>query len=687
MDYLKLLNERQKEAVIHNGPPLLILAGAGSGKTRVITTKIAFLIDEFGVEPQSILAVTFTNKAAAEMRERAAALTQEAASAEIKTFHSFGARFLRRYGNYIGVPPQFNIIDDNDAVALIHKLFPEYKAAVCRAFYHEIQRAKDTALTLEDDLSVIGFDEEHRMVYEAYEKRMEEICCVDFGDLILKPLFGLRNNDALRRRIHDRYKVILVDEYQDSNTAQFRLLEQLKGEDTYLCVVGDEDQSIYAFRGAEVENILTFSDCFAHTETIRLEQNYRSTGRILQVADSVISHNRQRLGKRLWTANAEEGVCELHSFEDGRAEAEFCAEILSDGNWENSAVLYRTNAQAAIFEQVFRQKRIVYTTLGTLGFFERKEIKDILAFLRLLLNPNDFPAFQRIVNRPSRGFGVKKMDAVLQASAAYGGDLLKTLSLTAAQEKKGESLRRFCKLFDRFEEEENFKIADAVAYFLSESGLTDVYAKEDGISGAVSDREENIKALQDLSSRYGDGKEGLRVFLDSLALDTSAGGHEQVKNGVRLATIHNTKGLEFDRVFVTGLEENLLPSSRTDNIEEERRLFYVAVTRAKKALYITSAANRFRYGRMETCVPSRFLEELDRDAVTVFEDEESSSSIYPTGSVVEHEKYGWGQVIRVVNNGPHTVVHVLFRDGVMRQIMPKYSPLKVVGKNEYEYDY
>lgn len=685
MDYLKLLNDRQREAVIHNGPPLLILAGAGSGKTRVITSKIAFLIDEFGVDPKSILAVTFTNKAAAEMRERASAMTPEAGEAEIKTFHSFGARFLRRYGGLFGVAPEFNILDDDDAVALIHKLFPEYKTAACRMFYNEIQRAKDAALTPADDLSVVGFDDEYRTVYEAYEKRMSEINCVDFGDLILKPLYGLRDNAALRRRIHDRYKVILVDEYQDSNTAQFRLLEQLKGEDTYLCVVGDEDQSIYAFRGAEVGNILNFPDHFPHTETIRLEQNYRSTGRILRVADSVIANNRQRLGKNLWTANPEEGVCELRYLEDDRGEAEFCAGILADGNWEGSAVLYRTNAQAAVFEQVFRQKRIPYTTLGTLGFFERKEIRDILAFLRLLLNPNDYPAFQRIVNRPARGVGEKKTETILEVSLRYGGHLLKACETVAGQDAKGEPLRRFCALFDRFSEEEDFEIGDAILYFLKESGLPEVYEKEERGSGSAADREENIKALRDLAFRYGRGREGLRLFLDSLALDMT-GGREQNRGGVCLATIHNTKGLEFDRVFVTGVEETLLPSRRTEDIEEERRLFYVAVTRARRALYITAAASRFRYGHVEPSSPSRFLEEIDRDAVTVFNETDGDSSAYPVGAVVEHEKYGYGRVLRSVNTGSQIVVHVLFGDGITRQILPKYSPLEVISKKGYEYD-
>lgn len=686
MDYLKLLNDRQKEAVIHNGPPLLILAGAGSGKTRVITSKIAFLIDEFGVDPQSILAVTFTNKAAAEMRERAAAMTPEADRVEIRTFHSFGARFLRRYGGMFGIAPEFNIIDDDDAVALIHKLFPEYKTAACRMFYNEIQRAKDAALTAGDDLSALGFDDEYRSVYGAYEKRMTEINCVDFGDLILKPLCGLRDNATLRHRLHNRCKVILVDEYQDSNTAQFCLLEQLKGEETYLCVVGDEDQSIYAFRGAEVGNILNFPEHFPHTETIRLEQNYRSTGRILRVADSVISHNRQRLGKTLWTANTEEGVCELRYLENEREEAEFCADILSDGNWEGSAVLYRTNAQAAVFEQVFRQKRIPYTTLGTLGFFERKEIKDILAFLRLLLNPNDYPAFQRIVNRPARGVGEKKMETILDVSLRCGGHLLKAAAAVAGQEAKGEPLRRFCALFDRFSEDEDYGIDDAILYFLKESGLPEVYGKEDRGSGSAVDREENIKALQDLASRYGRGREGLRLFLDSLALDMT-GGNEQSRSGVSLATIHNTKGLEFDRVFVTGVEENLLPSQRTEDIEEERRLFYVAVTRARRALYITTAANRFRYGHNETSSPSRFLEEIDRDAVTVFGSGGGETSLYPTGAVVDHEKYGTGCVVKSVNTGSQVVVHVLFRDGIIRQILPKYSPLEVISKKGYEYDY
>ena len=684
MDCLTGLNDRQREAVVHNGTPLLILAGAGSGKTRVITTKIAFLIEEMGADPRSILAVTFTNKAAGEMKQRAVALSPAAAYAEICTFHSFGARFLRRYGESAGLRQDFNIIDDGDAVTLLSRLFPEYKKDECRAVYNAVQRAKDAALEPTDDLTLICDEPRFPDLYEAYQNRLKEINCADFGDLILRPLHALRQSEILRKKIQNRYKIILVDEYQDSNTAQFRLLQAMKGDDTYLCVVGDEDQSIYAFRGAEVGNILTFADCFPGTETIRLEQNYRSAGRILKAADSVISHNKQRLGKTLWTASSEEGICELRYFDDERAEAEFCVEILSDGKWEGSAVLYRTNAQASVFEQLFRQKGIPYTTLGTPGFFERKEIKDALAFLRLLLNPSDVTAFERIVNRPARGVGEKKMQKIVQESVRFGNDLIQTAASAAETDAKGGALMHFCGLFGQVLSNEDFSIGETITFFFKESGLFELYAKEDG---GFSDREENIKALIDLSARYGRGRDGLRLFLDSLALDTSFDTKEK-RSGVNLATIHNTKGLEFDRVFITGVEDGILPSTRTENIEEERRLFYVAVTRARHALYITSAASRFRFGRSERQMPSPFLAELDKEAVDVFgrkTDEEGT--VYPAGAVVEHEKYGQGRVLRSVRVGSQTVVHIMFADGIVRQILPKYTRLELIAKNGYEYDW
>lgn len=684
MDCLTGLNDRQREAVVHNGTPLLILAGAGSGKTRVITTKIAFLIEEMGADPRSILAVTFTNKAAGEMKQRAVALSPAAAYAEICTFHSFGARFLRRYGESAGLRQDFNIIDDGDAVTLLSRLFPEYKKDECRAVYNAVQRAKDAALEPTDDLTLICDEPRFPDLYEAYQNRLKEINCADFGDLILRPLHALRQSEILRKKIQNRYKIILVDEYQDSNTAQFCLLQAMKGDDTYLCVVGDEDQSIYAFRGAEVGNILTFADCFPGTETIRLEQNYRSAGRILKAADSVISHNKQRLGKTLWTASSEEGICELRYFDDERAEAEFCVEILSDGKWEGSAVLYRTNAQASVFEQLFRQKGIPYTTLGTPGFFERKEVKDALAFLRLLLNPSDFAAFERIVNRPARGVGEKKMQKIVRESGRFGNDLIQAAASVAETDAKGGALAHFCALFGRALSDEDFTIGEAITFLFKESGLSDLYAKEDG---GFSDREENIRALIDLSARYGKGREGLRFFLDSLALDTSFDTEEK-RPGVNLATIHNTKGLEFDRVFITGVEDGILPSTRTENIEEERRLFYVAVTRARHALYITSAANRFRFGRSERQMPSPFLSELDKEAVDVFgrkTDEEGT--VYPAGAVVEHEKYGQGRVLRSVCVGSQTVVHIMFADGIVRQILPKYTRLELIAKSGYEYDW
>lgn len=685
MDYLEQLNETQREAVIHNGPPLLILAGAGSGKTRVITTKIAFLIDQFNYNPQSILAVTFTNKAAREMRERAVSLSPLAASTPLCTFHSFGASFLRRYSDMIGLDREFNILDDNEAVLLLRKLFPEQQASVCRELYRTIQQVKDNVLTQQEEIEQLSTIPDFYLYYQAYQQRMKEISCVDFGDLIIKPLQALEENEALRKKIHRKYKAILVDEYQDTNIAQYQLLQVLKGEDSYLCAVGDEDQSIYAFRGAEVQNILTFKESFPQAEVIRLEQNYRSTGRILQTANSVISYNRERLGKNLWTANVEEGICQLHYLDDDRQEAEFCAKILEDGDWEQSAILYRTNAQAAIFEQVLRQRHISYTTLGTMGFFEHVEIKDVLAFLRLLLNPKDFPAFQRIVNRPPRGVGERRLDKIVEISKSCHDNLLEAARVFCEREGKNSALMDFLDFFDETLADSYFKIGDVIDQIYKRFELKEFYEKADKASGSSVDREDNLKALKGLSVSCDLGREGLRAFLDSLALDSSQG-EEKESVGVKLATIHNTKGLEFDRVFVVGVEDGILPSIRTENIEEERRLFYVAVTRARKALYLTTVKKRFRFGRLEYQAPSPFLSELDQEAVTLFKDVDEEQTEFPIGAIVFHERYGKGQVLNCIGSGSQQMIQIYFEDGIQRKILPRFSPIEVIDREGYMYD-
>src|SRR6056297_1786789 len=430
-DYLQVLNREQKQAVLHQGRALLILAGAGSGKTRVITTKIAYLIDQLGVDPHSILAVTFTNKAADEMHARVLTMVPEARGVMIRTFHSFGAWLLRRNAHLLGMNSNFSIYDDEDALTLLHSLYNSYKRRELTTYNRMISRAKDYALGPEDDLSRISTDPRFQEMYERYEARLREIGNADSGDLILRPVELLRSEPEVLRRMHSRFRVILVDEYQDSTVAQYELLKLLYGPESSLCVVGDDDQSIYRFRGAEVRNIISFPDEFEETTIIKLEQNYRSTERILSIASHVVNHNRQRLGKTLWTSQGKGGKAKVAFLRNHDEEAEYCARLLEDGNMAGTAILYRTNAQSRSLETCFVKKGIPYKIVGSLRFYDREEVKDALALLSFFVNHNDEVAFRRIVNKPARGIGAKTVLSLVEEALNEDGDLIAAMQRMA----------------------------------------------------------------------------------------------------------------------------------------------------------------------------------------------------------------------------------------------------------------
>jgi len=429
--YLEPLNNEQRRAVLHTGKPLLILAGAGSGKTRVITTKIAWLIREQGMDPRSILAVTFTNKAAREMAERAILIEPRAADAILRTFHSFGAWFLRRNGSFAGLDSSFVIYDDDDVVSLLSGIMENAPKPEVKQCAHNISRAKDYFLSPDDPLLAnIDSRKKFRSIYASYEERMAQIGNVDFGDLIRKPVDILRSQPEVARRFRDRFKVIMVDEYQDANVAQFHLLKELCGPQTYVCVVGDDDQSIYRFRGAEVKNILEFPDRFSGADIIRLEQNYRSTNPILKAASSVVDCNRGRLGKTLRAEKGDGPLPVLTYLPDQDEEANFCADKIESSvkkketAWSDWAILYRTNAQSLGFETLFLRRGIPYRVVGSLKFYEREEIKDALALLSFLVNPRDEVNFRRVVNKPTRGVGPVTVDKIVEAAESCGGNLI-----------------------------------------------------------------------------------------------------------------------------------------------------------------------------------------------------------------------------------------------------------------------
>ncbi len=684
LSWLEALNGEQKKAVQHAHEPLLILAGAGSGKTRVVTTRIAYLVQELGFQPHSILAVTFTNKAAAEMRERVAQLVPEAQGVMIRTFHSFGAWLLRRNGASVGLKSSFTIYDDEDVKGLLKTLFGNLPRNELKRIASNISRAKDECLMPTDELGHISADPDFPGYYEQYETRLRQIGNADFGDLISLTKRLLEENAEVRQRIQQRFRVILVDEYQDSNKAQFQLLQQLVSPDTWLCVVGDDDQSIYRFRGAEVENILGFQDQFPGTKVIKLEENYRSTGHILAVASEVVSHNQGRLGKSLWTRKDEGKKPRLVYLRDQDEEARFCVQMISDGHYGNTAILYRTNAQSRIFEKIFRSENIPYRLVGTVSFYSREEVKDSLAYLGFLSNPADEIAFRRIINKPVRGIGAVSVKKILtrDGTSLVSGDIMPSLALAPGfiRGKARKGIEEFNRIINELKESlpQQENLGAFLKNLIIDTGLLDHYKEQDRIENTQ--RVGNLEELVSAASEYPATPEGLAEFLELIELDQASLEEEETDlNRVTLITMHNTKGLEFDRVFITGLEEGLFPRGSLyddeEEIEEERRLFYVSITRARKELYLTSCRRRMLYGRTEEALPSRFLEELPRDHIEVEGAEKAApvQSDYPPGTRIYHEDYGVGEVISNVENSGHLVIMVRFETGQSMTFLPEFS--------------
>ena len=644
--YLSVLNEQQLAAVTHEGKSLLILAGAGSGKTRVITTKIAYLISQKNVNPYSILSVTFTKKAANEMRERAVAIETRAENAQIRTFHSFGAWFLRKYAEEAGVVPSFTVYDDDDMAILVRKAVPSLSKKEAQAAAREISLAKDYCLLPDDDLGFIGSQFDLNQIYADYEKRLRSTGNVDFGDLILLPVRIMNEFEHVAQEVHNRFKVIMVDEYQDSNIAQYRMLQTLSGindgNDSYVCVVGDDDQSIYHFRGAEVQNILSFPEKFPGTDIIRLEQNYRSTAKILDAASLVVSKNSGRLGKNLIAARGDGKQPVLAFVGDQNQEASFCSSLIekaveAGGKYSDWAILYRTNAQSLGFEKDFLHKRIPYVVVGSLKFYEREEIKDTLAYLALCANSKDEIAFRRIVNKPVRGIGDKTQDKIHEYAVQNNLTMIESLEklLPELSKKAREGAEAFLKLYEKFtgffgggeqvggpngaeslsanasSVASGKKLSDFIKLVVMDSGLYDYHKAGDEIEGTQ--RTYNLQELENSAVSYSCSMDGLIAFLDAINLDRSLElqNEEKANDAVTLITLHNTKGLEYNRVIITGLEEGVFPrgDKAGADLEEERRLFYVGITRARNELYVTSAAQRVMYGALQFMRPSPFLNE------------------------------------------------------------------------------
>ncbi len=698
--YLEVLNPEQKKAVVHEGSPLLILAGAGSGKTRVITTKIAYLIAEKYIDPYSILAVTFTKKAANEMKERAVALEPRAEYAQIRTFHSWGAYFLRKYATDAGVDKNFTVYDDDDMVTLVTKAVPSLSKQQASLAAHKISLAKDYCYTPEsEDLYKISEDPSFRDIYDAYEKRLRETGNVDFGDLILLPYLILKNNDFVRHEQHRRYRVIMVDEYQDSNVAQFKLLHALSGVDedsgSYVCVVGDDDQSIYKFRGADIHNILNFQNEFPDTTLVRLETNYRSSAEILACADSVVKNNEGRLGKTLVSARGKGKIPTLVFLPTQDDETQFCAEIIGQAHekgtpYSDWAILYRTNAQSLGFESEFLHRKIPYTIVGSLKFYEREEVKDILAWISLIANPRDEIAFRRIVNKPARGIGNTSQEKIIASSV--GQSFLEGWKNVKLSKKCTESLSNFCESVNEclimLSDESSEKLSKFIESVVKKSGLEEHYAVQDEIAGTQ--KISNLQELINSAVLYPCSMQGLLDFMDHIQLDKtleSENENSSQKDCVTLITLHNTKGLEFSRVIITGMESGIFPreDKSGEELEEERRLFYVGITRAQNELYLTSCGLRRLYGRTNYMSPSPFLSEIDKNLVRVIGEKPSSFACenseavaiakkYRKGVCVYHDDYGHGQIVHAhFSEEGEYVISVKFSTGAVAKFMPQYQ--------------
>ena len=698
-DFTDGLNDEQARAVTHGDGPLLILAGAGSGKTKTLTHRIAYLIGELKVFPSRILAVTFTNKAAKEMRQRLAQLLNEEAENRqfmpwMGTFHSICVRILRMDGANIGLDKRFLIYDTDDQVSLMKQIMKARgltdKDIKPRAVLSVISNAKNEMRSAEDfSMSARGPREQKiAELFFAYEKALEEAAALDFDDLLTKTVELLQNSPEIRQKWQRQFEHILIDEYQDTNAVQYALIKLLVNEQRNLCVVGDDAQSIYSFRGADYTNILNFERDFPGTTVVKLEQNYRSTGAILDLANSLIQHNIHRTDKNLWTANGDgidPKLWQLYSeSEEVLAIAnEIQAQIANGRQYGDVAVLYRTNAQSYAIERALRQSYIPYKIVGGLRFLDRAVVKDVLAYLRLLYQPSDRVSFLRIVNVPKRGIGTVSVAKFLDWNDAARRDIVSGLlaveeadNLTARAKRP---LLELGKILEELRQEIDGSPAELIEKIIKRTGYGDFI--NDGTPQAE-ERMENIGVLLAEAKAYVD----VPAFLEEMALMSSA--DTAAEQQVTLMTLHAAKGLEFPVVFLAGLEEGILPharvfdSGKADDIEEERRLCYVGVTRAREELFVSCASSRTQFGQIGYNMPSRFLDEMglmvggiDRPAQPPAEADFYSEEIgLEVGDRVRSPSFGAGEIIDSEGLG----VTVKFDDGKIKKLNVEFARLEKI---------
>ena len=663
---LEQLNDMQKKAVTCTEGPLLVLAGAGSGKTKVLTTRIAYLINEKNVDPSSILAITFTNKAAKEMKDRVIKLIGNIGySMKISTFHSFGLSILKEHCDLLGYSKNFTIIDSDDSMTLIKKIVKDLnldsKIFNPKMIRNKISGAKNELMDPAEYVRFANTDMEEKIVsvYERYQKRLKLNNSFDFDDLLMLPIKLLKENPDVLKQYQEKFKYVMVDEYQDTNQAQYILTKMMSAKYKNICVVGDNDQSIYMFRGANYRNILNFEKDYKNTSVILLEENYRSTKNILDVANSIIKNNKSRKDKTLWTNNDDGLKIKYHRSSNEKDESFYVVseikKLLNNGvPLSEIAVLYRANAQSRNIEEVLLRDNIPYKVVGAFYFYNRKEIKDLIAYLKLIYNHNDDNSLTRIINVPKRGIGLKAIEnlntkAMLEEKSLYD-------SLSTQKELDFKRL-----IDDLGKKSETMSLTELVDCILNDSKMKEELELEKTIESEV--RLENLEEFKSITKSFEESKGivSLGEFLEEISLVSDVEEYKNNTNVVTLMTIHSAKGLEFDNVFLIGMEEGLFPHANclndVEELEEERRLCYVAVTRARKRLWLVNARSRMLYGKESYNMQSRFIDEIDKENLDIDSDVEEktfdrSSMIdesidYKPGDKVIHDIYGEGVVIEV----------------------------------------
>ena len=737
-ELLNGMNPRQKEAVLHTDGPLLLMAGAGSGKTRVLTHRIAYLIEEKEVNPWNILAITFTNKAAKEMKERVnAILASGGEDVWVSTFHSMCVRILRRDVDFIGYNRNFTIIDSSEQLTLMKRILKELnidpKKYDPRSILGTISQAKNSLQTPQDFTKMQGsyYEEIAAKCYAAYQKELQYNQCMDFDDLIMNTIRLFEEHPDSLTYYQNKFHYIHVDEYQDTNHAQYTLVNLLAGRFRNLCVVGDADQSIYGWRGADMQNILDFEKDYPDAAVILLEQNYRSTKNILSAANQVIENNSNRKPKNLWTENKEGNKITYYRADNERDETRFIVDRMQEEirsnhrNYGDFAILYRTNAQSRVMEETLLKANIPYKMVGGHRFYDRKEIKDILAYLNVLANPQDSISFERIVNSPKRGIGPGSIEKLRSFASLHEWPLLEAaqnVDLANIGGKAGQQLGAFGEMIQEVTQmipyltvtELTKEVLDRSGYLedLKIQNTLEAQARIENLEEFLTVTQEFDKQFEQQNEEDADApEEKLTVFLNDLALVSDIDNLEEDASQVTLMTLHAAKGLEFPVVFLIGLEEGVFPLSRAlmeeSELEEERRLAYVGITRAEEALYLTNAFSRTLYGRTQYNRPSRFVEEIDQELLeiegmrptpkktpvfakkTAYSYKQPETAVVPSksatggennswkpGDKVKHKKWGLGTVVRVSGTSKDLELDVAFPSQGVKRLLAAFAPIE-----------